>query len=45
MQPQIVVIFMDHEENLRSEFIDLHLTSLYSVISYQTGFQIFATFL
>ena len=42
MQPQIMVIFMD--ENLRSEFIDLHLTSLNSVIIYQTGFQIFATF-
>ena len=24
MHPQIVVIYMDHEENLRSEFIDLH---------------------
>ena len=33
MQPQIVVIFMDHEENLRSEFIDLHLTSMNSEIT------------
>ena len=25
MQPLILVVYMDHEENLRSEVIDLHL--------------------
>ena len=35
MQPLIVVIYKDHKENLRSEVIDLHLTSMNSIEKYR----------